>query len=661
MFLDEALDKETKRVKDVFPCPHCGAELNKKRLGRLYEKRHDKALNKVVRTLMRKPALIVYKIREDRYEKKPDEFDLKTIARIEGLGWPSEVPIGPLPYMHMTHERARMDSAGITHLHHFFLPRAAHPLAALWRKAKAEPNVRIRLMLLFFVEQAIWGMSLLNRYLPTAFSQTNRQLTGVYYVASQIAEVSPWYNLDGKLNRLVKAFTVRDMAFHSIASTGTTSHIDLSENQIDYIFTDPPFGENIYYADLNFLVEAWHKVFTNAAPEAIIDKAKNKGLPEYQRLMQRCFEEYYRVLKPGRWMTVVFHNSHNTVWITIQEALMAAGFVVASVSTMDKQQGSYRQVTSSAMKEDLVVSAYKPNGGIEKAFSLSGGTEEAAWNFVVSHLRYLAIIPNDLRRPVPIAERLEHRMYDMMVAFHVQHGVLVPISASEFSIGLIKRDKIFAQRDEMWFLAEQVPVYDKWREKVRDFGQMEMIPRDEATAIQWLRQELKAKPRSAQEITPDFLRVTDWFRYEKPLELSELLDQNFLKYDGEGEVPGQIHSYLSSNFKPLRKLQKDDPELRAKAKSRWYVPDPNRAGDLERVREKALLKEFEFYKQRTRRFGRNEKFRVEAVRAGFKKAWQDKDYTTIIEVARKIKDEVLQEDPKLLMFYDQALTRAEQS
>ena len=54
-------------------------------------------------------------------------------------------------------------------------------------------------------------------------------------------------------------------------------------------------------------------------------------------------------------------------------------------------------------------------------------------------------------------------------------------------------------------------------------------------------------------------------------------------------------------------------------------------------------------------------FRLEAVRAGFKKAWQEKDYNTIIEVAKKIKENVLQEDPKLLMFYDQALTRAEQS
>jgi hypothetical protein len=85
--------------------------------------------------------------------------------------------------------------------------------------------------------------------------------------------------------------------------------------------------------------------------------------------MQKCFEEYYRVLKPGRWMTVVFHNSRNAVWNAVQEAMLTAGFVVADVRTMDKQQGSYRQVTSTAVKQDLVISAYKPNGGLEIAFS----------------------------------------------------------------------------------------------------------------------------------------------------------------------------------------------------------------------------------------------------------------------------------------------------
>jgi tRNA G10 N-methylase Trm11 len=128
--------------------------------------------------------------------------------------------------------------------------------------------------------------------------------------------------LSNKLDRLTKAFGIDVAEREAVTLTnGTAAQLGLSDDCIDYIFTGPPFGENIYYADLNFLVESWHRVITNATPEAIVDKFKKKGMPEYQHLMQRCFEEYYRVLKPGRWMTVVFHNSRNAVWNAIQEGM----------------------------------------------------------------------------------------------------------------------------------------------------------------------------------------------------------------------------------------------------------------------------------------------------------------------------------------------------
>jgi len=400
-------------------------------------------------------------------------------------------------------------------------------------------------------------------------------------------------------------------------------------------------------------VESWHRVRTNATPEAIVDKAKKKGLPEYQHLMQRCFAEYYRVLKPGRWMTVVFHNSRNAVWNAIQEAMLWAGFVVADVRTMDKQQGSYRQVTSTAVKQDLVISAYKPNGGLEERFRLEAGAEDGVWDFVRTHLRQLPVFVSKDGQAEVIAERQNYLLFDRMVAFHVQRGVTVPLSAAEFYSGLIQR---FSERDGMYFLPEQVAEYDKKRMSVPEILQLDFLVIDESSAILWLKQQLAKKPQTFQELHPQFLKeIGGWHKHEKPLELSELLEQNFLRYDGKGDVPSQIHSYLSTNYKDLRNLPKDDESLRAKAKDRWYVPDPNKAGDLEKLRDRALLKEFEEYRTSSQK--RLKVFRLEAVRAGFKKAWQERNYITIITVARKIPENILQEDPKLLMWYDQALTR----
>ena len=96
VFLDEALDKETKKVKAAFPCPHCGTELNKKRLERVMVSQLDPTLNGTWKHVEFKPALISYKAGGVRYEKKPDEDDIATLKRIENLSFPEGLPTDSL-------------------------------------------------------------------------------------------------------------------------------------------------------------------------------------------------------------------------------------------------------------------------------------------------------------------------------------------------------------------------------------------------------------------------------------------------------------------------------------------------------------------------------------------------------------------------------------
>lgn len=369
--------------------------------------------------------------------------------------------------------------------------------------------------------------------------------------------------------------------------------------------------------------------------------------------MKSAFAMMYHVLKPGRWITLEFHNSFNAVWTAIQEGLFAAGFIVADVRILDKQQDTYKQSRQGLVKQDLVISAYKPNGGLEERFYLESGKEEGVWDFTRTHLRQLPVFVFKDGQAEVLGERQNYLLFDRMVAFHVQRGVTVPVSAAEFYAGLAQR---FSEREGMYFLPEQVAEYDKKRMTVREVLQLQLFVTDESSAIQWLRQQLLRKPQTAGELKPQFMQeIGGWQKTEKLLELDELLEQNFLCYDAKVEVPNQIHSYLSTNFKELRNLPKDDESLRSKGKDRWYVPDPNKAGDLEKLRERSLLKEFEEYRTSIQK--RLKVFRLEAVRAGFKKAWQERDYATVIAVAQKIPENILQEDPKLLMWYDQAVTR----
>ena len=104
-----------------------------------------------------------------------------------------------------------------------------------------------------------------------------------------------------------------------------------------------------------------------------------------------------------------------------------------------------------------------------------------------------------------------------MVAFHVQRGVTIPLSAAEFYAGLVQR---FSERDGMYFLPEQVAEYDKKRMTVREVLQLQLFVTDESSAIQWLKQQLTKKPQTFQELHPQFLKeIGGWQKHEKPLEL----------------------------------------------------------------------------------------------------------------------------------------------
>jgi hypothetical protein len=252
-----------------------------------------------------------------------------------------------------------------------------------------------------------------------------------------------------------------------------------------------PFGANLNYSELNYLWESWLKVITNNQLEAIENKGQGKTLNNYRNLMTGCFREAFRILKPGRWMTIEFSNTQAAVWNAIQTSLQEAGFVVANVSALDKKQGSFKAVTTTtAVKQDLVISAYKPNGGLEERFAKVGGSEESAWDFVQTHLKRLPVVKVKYGALEFVAERDPRIIFDRLVAWFVGHNAAVPMSAKEFQAGLEQR---FMGRDGMVFLPDQVADYDKKRAQNAASPQTEMFVSDERSAIDWLSEFLNRR------------------------------------------------------------------------------------------------------------------------------------------------------------------------
>jgi hypothetical protein len=252
VFAKEALDADTKRIRPEFPCPSCGASLRKSNLDRVFESTIDLASGSPWKHISFRPVLIDYSIGRSRFEKQPDSEDLKRLEQISRLPLPIEVPVLEFPKHDTDDGRCRSSGGcchsagladkGFTNVHHVFLPRAAQSLGALWNRALTVNDCRLRNILLWYVEQAVWGMSLLARYAPTHYSQVNQYLNGVYYVGSQIVEVSPWYILldknkrTSKLSRLEAAFSPMYAApSAAIVQTGDCASLSIPDRCVGCI------------------------------------------------------------------------------------------------------------------------------------------------------------------------------------------------------------------------------------------------------------------------------------------------------------------------------------------------------------------------------------------------------------------------------------------
>ena len=447
-------------------------------------------------------------------------------------------------------------------------------------------------------------------------------VTGTLYIPALCQENNVGNLLRNKAEMIYKACVEYD-GEKSIVSTNSSTQEVLPDSSIDYIFVDPPFGANINYSELSFLWEAWLRVFTNNSKEAICNSVQGKELTEYQELMTNSFTEFYRILKPNHWMTVEFHNSKNSVWNAIQEGLQRAGFIIADVRTLDKKQGSFKQVTtSSAVKQDLVISAYKPKNSLKSILMIDAGTEETAWDFVRQHLANIPVVVEKNNRIEVVAERQAYLLFDRMVAYHIMQGIPVPLDATDFYRGL---DEKFLKRDNMYFLPDQVNEYDAARIKTEvENVQFDLFVTNEKSAISWLYQQLDEKvcgPQTYAELQPKFMQeVKTVDKYEQMPELAVLLEENFLQ-DENG---------------------------------RWYIPDVTKEGDLLKLREKNLWKEFEGYMNSR---GKLKLFRSEAIRVSFSRLWKEKNYKAIVDIAERLPEKIVQEDPNLLMYYDISLGR----
>lgn len=616
VFWEDGVDVEHGKVPTKFTCKQCNAELRKKDCLPARMPIYDEALGEMIQVAKQVPVHINYNYGGRKYEKKPDDSDLDLIKRIEEY---------KIPYWYPTNrmcegdEARRNDDAGITHVHHFYTKRNLAYLAC-FNHYCTKPIHRLFLTRVAFRITKRYALT----YMKGCWGAGGGPTSGTLYIPALMKELPIGRQIASAIGPITEAMSIINSHGQNIITTQSSTNLSaIPNNSVDYVFIDPPFGSNLMYSELNFIWEAWLKVITAQKNEAIVNPSQNKAILEYQQLLEDCLKEFYRVLKPNRWITIEFHNSQNSIWNSIQEAIQVAGFVIADVRVLDKKKGSFVQTTTTAsVKQDLVISAYKPKESFRERFLQDAGSEETAWGFVRQHLENVPVVVVNNDKIEIISERQSFLLFDRMVAYHVMQGLPVPINSTDFYRGL---DDKFLKRDGMYFLPNQVNEYDTAR-IIKDVEpiQFEMFVTNEKSAISWLYQQLSEEfggPQTYAELQPKFMQeVKAVDRYENMPELSIILGENFLQDE----------------------------------KGRWYIPDITKEGDLAKLREKNLWKEFEGYMNSK---GKLKLFRSEAIRVGFSRLWKDKNYQAIVDIAERLPEKTIQEDANLLMYYDISLSR----
>ncbi|MBE9478470.1 MAG: DNA methylase, partial [Chloroflexi bacterium] len=285
-----AIDEQNDSLRSDLKCPHCKALVQESKWEPVHTTSFDPVLKQTIRQLRIEPVLINYTIGSTRYEKLPDDQDRQLLETASNLlnshGLPSIALINGK-------ETQRNVPIGITHLHQFFTPREHLFVAALWHHIQNYPDNNLRQMLLLALTASLPYTSRMRRF--RADRKGGGPLSGTLYVSSLITPPHVLKTFRRNASTIANSLTPPvDPHRGHVISTQDSGHLQqIPDSSVDYVFTDPPFGHNFDYSELNFFWEGLLGAVTNQKAEAIVSTSQGKGIDEYRELMERSFSEYY--------------------------------------------------------------------------------------------------------------------------------------------------------------------------------------------------------------------------------------------------------------------------------------------------------------------------------------------------------------------------------
>lgn len=357
--------REHKLLKK-FSCPHCGQEVNKS-----YLKRHGVT-----------PVFLGYRCCSKKIIEHPlnkDDFGRIEQAKKLLAGHSGYFPTNQLPDgVNLNQPKLH----GLDAINKLYTDRNLVACAALWQEIRRIEDPEIAAAIAFVFTSLYRRVTKLAEYRFWGGSGN----TANFNVPHISNESNVFVTFKRKAKSIADHFetTAKNYRGRSVIRTGSATDLSfLPDNSIDFIFTDPPFGANINYSEMNILWESWLGAFTQVDDEAIMNKSQGKDIDTYQMLMTRSLREAYRVLRPEHWMVLVFMNSSDKVWRALQVAIESAGFSIEKINIFDKQHGTFKQfVSENTAGADLMIHCKKASTSVARGARKERARAESVVTFI---------------------------------------------------------------------------------------------------------------------------------------------------------------------------------------------------------------------------------------------------------------------------------------
>ena len=412
--------------------------------------------------------VVVRAVEGPQAEQAVGSVDKAHIAKAEADKRQKRVPSLPIEEGREMYSRSGLGKVGIRETKDFFSARNAIALLELWTAINKERDPSLKQKLRFCFTAILPRAS--RRYQWSAARPLNAQ-NQTYYIAPVYYEWNVfelfWRKVEASIRAEEELFgRGHEGLFEddersvvtggaSYTTTSATNLAHLKDKSVDYVFTDPPFGSNIFYSDMSLFHEAWIGSATDPTLEAVVHttgKRKSSAIERYEGLLRDAFNEAFRVLKPGGCMSVVFGNSSGSIWGLVQRALRESGFEPAPVhvSVLDKGQRSVKGLSSgleSVVTVDLVLTVRKPAKG-EKPTKTKLSLSSDAASLIAQAIATLH--EADARNPSHVYARiLREAIKQHLPLDHLHLGdVLVALREAGYHIdaktGLLSRLKLAA-------------------------------------------------------------------------------------------------------------------------------------------------------------------------------------------------------------------------